>query len=266
MQNIENTLRQRKKVLDQLIRNKKRELNAAPKGRLVIDASGKSRQYYMANEGRRQYLPVGQMELIRALAQKGYDGKVLEKALKESKVIERFLSEYPEIKAEDLFENMRAERRGLVVPIAETREERVRRWREESFETNPIPVGDTGLVTERGEVVRSRAEYMIANELKRSSAEYHYEKLLYLDGWGDVYPDFTVLNVRTGKMYFWEHLGMTNDPEYVQKNIRKIEAYMRNGYYPGESLILSSETMDFRTGEIRIDMELIRQIIRKYCI
>ena len=58
---------------------------------------------------------------------------------------------------------------------------------------------------------------------------------------------------------------MTNDPGYIQKSIRKIEAYAKNGYYPGEKLILSSETVDHETGEIRIDVQLIKQLVRKYC-
>ena len=82
---------------------------------------------------------------------------------------------------------------------------------------------------------------------------------MFLEGWGTVYPDFTILNVRTGKIYYWEHLGMTN------KSIRKIEAYAKNGYYPGEKLILSSETVDHETGEIRIDVQLIKHLVRKYC-
>lgn len=65
---------------------------------------------------------------------------------------------------------------------------------------------------------------------------------IILKGIGDVYPDFTVLNVRTKKEMYWEHMGMMDDSNYREKAIRKIESYERNGYYPGESLILTFET------------------------
>ena len=59
---------------------------------------------------------------------------------------------------------------------------------------------------------------------------------------GTVYPDFTVLNVKRRKELYWEHLGMMDDPEYVEKAMQKIAMYEENGIFPGESLILTYET------------------------
>ena len=216
-------LRKRQEWLRNLAENKRQTLQSAPHGRLTIDATKRKPQYYRVDAGgTARYISKKDFALIRALAQKDYDKRILETSMLEADEIRKFISRYPNITAEQIYNNLRPERQALVTPIIE-------------------------------------------NDVNGVGAEYHYEKALYLEGWGTVYPDFTILNVRTGKVYFWEHLGKTDDPEYVQKNIRKIEAYAKNGFYPGEKLILSSETVDPLTGEIRIDTKLIKQLVRKYC-
>jgi hypothetical protein len=59
-----------------------------------------------------------------------------------------------------------------------------------------------------------------------------------------VYPDFTVLNVRTRKEYYWEHLGMMDQAEYCKKALSRIEVYEKNGLMPGKELLLTHETKD----------------------
>ena len=59
---------------------------------------------------------------------------------------------------------------------------------------------------------------------------------------GNIYPDFTVLNVRTRKEMLWEHFGMMDEPEYAEKAVQKIMTYEQNNIFPGENLILTYET------------------------
>ena len=267
MQEIIKTMAARKQYLIGICEQKREALSKAPENRIRIDCSGKNTRYCEVDCHNHvlQYLTEEQVDLAKTLAQKSYDQKVLRSVRQELAAIERMMRGYPAVTAEEIYDQLRSERQALITPVIETKEEMIRRWRAQEFKTNPKPVGDTGLETDRGEIVRTRAEYIIANDVNQSGAEYHYEQALYLKGWGTVYPDFTILNVRTRKVYFWEHLGKTNDPAYVQKNIRKVEAYVKNGYYPGEKLILSSETVDPETGEIRIDVKLIKQLVQKYC-
>lgn len=56
------------------------------------------------------------------------------------------------------------------------------------------------------------------------------------------YPDFTLLNIRTRKEILWEHFGMMDDPEYVEKAVQKIMTYEQNEIFQGENLILTYET------------------------
>ena len=89
---------------------------------------------------------------------------------------------------------------------------------------------------------------------------YFYEVPLYLQGYGYVKPDFTILNKRTGKTYYWEHLGLMDVEDYCQTAIKKIECYEKNRIYPGKQLILTYETKDHPLN-IRIAERLIKEYL-----
>ncbi len=55
-------------------------------------------------------------------------------------------------------------------------------------------------------------------------------------------PDFTILNPQTGKVVFWEHLGMVDNAEYVEKNLKKFRDYEKTGIFLGEELLVTVET------------------------
>jgi hypothetical protein len=88
---------------------------------------------------------------------------------------------------------------------------------------------------------------------------YHYECPLQLKGYGTVYPDFMLLNRRTRKEYYYEHLGIMDQPDYCEKAIRKIETYEKNGIYNGEQLLLSYET-----SRQPLNMKSVERMIERY--
>lgn len=66
---------------------------------------------------------------------------------------------------------------------------------------------------------------IIADLLNKEGIPYRYEYPIQLNGVGWIYPDFTVLNVRLRKEYYWEHLGMMDDYSYAEKALQKISSY-----------------------------------------
>ena len=81
--------------------------------------------------------------------------------------------------------------------------------------------------------VRSKSEAIIANMLAERDIPFKYEEPLY-DPNGKMYlPDFTVKF--RGEEYYWEHVGRTDDPEYMKHWGEKKEWY--NKYFPGKLLI-----------------------------
>ena len=171
MVNIKTVLVRKAEWLDELINNKQRRIESAPEGRLVIDSSKGNPQYYCVSDNGRQYISVKQHDLICALSQKDYDYRIIKAAGQEKALIKKILGKYPEKTVETVFADLRRERQKLVTPIVPTKEEMIRQFRAQAFEPHPIPVGDTGLETDRGEIVRTRAEYIIANEIVKSDAK-----------------------------------------------------------------------------------------------
>ena len=103
----------------------------------------------------------------------------------------------------------------------------------------------TEYYTSKGERVRSKSEKIIADELYRYGIPYKYEMPIELDCWKRkvlVYPDFTVLNRRTGKRWIIEHLGMMDNPSYCESAMYKLDTYEKNGILLGDGLILLHET------------------------
>ena len=88
--------------------------------------------------------------------------------------------------------------------------------------------------TERGELVRSKSELVIADKLFSRGIDYSYERELKLGDGVTCYPDFTIEDEATGALFFWEHLGMLSDPSYKRRWEAKLEQYIRNGIKPHE--------------------------------
>lgn len=93
-------------------------------------------------------------------------------------------------------------------------------------------------LTARGELVRSRAERKIANELFFRGIPYIYEKMISFRG-KRLMPDF-VFWIK-GKMVFLEHLGMLDIKEYAEKWERKKRFYDQLGIHEGVNLIVTTE-------------------------
>ena len=136
----------------------------------------------------------------------------------------------------------------------------IERWLEQHpGNQNTFP--EEGLYqTNRGEMVRSKSEKIIADALAKYKVPYQYEPMLEL-GYSTVYPDFVALNLRTRKTIYWEHLGMTSDIEYAVKNFKKIQAYEKYGYWQGRDLITTMESL-----EEPIDVKLVEEKIREFLL
>ena len=98
--------------------------------------------------------------------------------------------------------------------------------------------GKCQYMTLNGELVRSRAERKIANELFHAGVLYEYEKLIRKDDI-NVLPDFVVQG--DGKLYIWEHLGMLDVPEYAEKWERKKKFYSEIGFVENVNMIVTTE-------------------------
>ncbi|HLW69078.1 MAG TPA: ATP-binding domain-containing protein [Candidatus Binataceae bacterium] len=116
----------------------------------------------------------------------------------------------------------------------------------------------------RGELMISKSEVIIANELASAGIEYEYERPYIGKDNTRRYPDFTIEDADTGVTWFWEHLGMLGDAEYERKWKLKLEWYRGNGIDleeegggPNGMLLTSTETDGIDQGQI---LGLIKKI------
>ena len=93
---------------------------------------------------------------------------------------------------------------------------------------------EEGLIhrTERGDLVRSKSELVIADKLHSRGVDYAYEQPLTLTNGRTRYPDFTISDDARGVVFYWEHLGMLDDPGYKARWERKRAEYLECGIAP----------------------------------
>lgn len=271
MNRIKKAVADRKQELQYLIQEKQKALQEADKDRLYASQHKNTTQFYRVTpEGTRVYLKKKDVRIQR-LSQKEYDEDILTAAVKEERLISRLNTLYEEeAEPEAQYEKLQIYKRAYVVPIRETDSDYIKRWLAEPYAKLGIRDGygresKSYYSTDRGEVFRSKSEMIIANMLREKGIPYRFECPLNLKepefhSMQTVYPDFTILRISDRQEIYWEHLGMLDDPDYLARNLRKIRLYEMNGYFPGQNLILSSET-----AYMPLDTRVIEQMITVYC-
>ncbi len=218
------------------------------------DATNKS----SSDRTNQTYIPKKNITLVRNLAQRDYDKKLLQEIDSRQKIVNKFLKEYPQTGIENTYEELNEYRKKLIHPIIETDESYARVWMNAPYVRKIIGEDVPVIFTENGERVRSKSEKMIADKLKQLGIPYRYEAPLCLGRNCVLHPDFTVLNVKERKEIYYEHFGMMDNSEYVENALKRIEIYEKNGIYPGDKLLFSWET-----STVPVNMKIVEGMMRK---
>lgn len=236
------------KYVQSLIQMVQKSLKGAPEGTLRCEmAQGKYPQYYLIHKEEREKYPRGRFlrknehDLARQIAQKEYDLQILEMLREKERLLKQTTQNQNSLTLATVYQKLPETRKRLVNPYVLPDDQYIREWEMDgAAEQNPFPFMNSFL-TEKGETVRSKTEKIIADKLFYMNVPYKYEAMLNLGKDGIIYPDFTMLNVRTRETLFLEHFGMMDNPEYCKKAIEKIELYEKNGIYQGEGLLVTFE-------------------------
>lgn len=262
MQDFKESLQKEKRYLEKVIADAKENLIDVPAGRLRISKDkNKVRYYHKIGNGIERYVSKKNKILANQLAQKMYLEDVLKNAEEKLKWINKCQEIYMKKSFEDIYVDLHAERQELVNPYMKPWEQFVREWLGEEYDGKSFNENLPIIISEKGERVRSKSEKIIADHLYRRNIPYKYERPLFLQGFGIVYPDFTVLSRKTRREIYWEHEGMMDNPEYARTAVKKIELYQKNDIYPGDGLILT-----FETSQSMIDTRLMDGFIQKYLL
>lgn len=250
--NIYRIVQLEEEKLENEIEKLETEIRKAPSGSLRCHQHGKFYKWYLVDDHsqqakgknvKRKYISKSTgRSLAEKLARKAYDKKKLSGCKKELKAMKLYLLHSTKgNRPEQVYLNEKSGYRELLLSNLPLLSKELEEWKAEQFESNPLHTENLLIRAADGTMVRSKSESMIASELFANTIPYRYECAMEIEGYL-VYPDFTIRHPMTGKVYIWEHFGMIDNEEYLERTLKKIRIYLRNGYIPGMNFIMTFET------------------------
>ena len=217
-------LRKRRNELRKIIKKAETSVKRAPDGILKYARRKNTFEYYWKGPraGRYSYIPKKNRKFAAALAQKSYDEKVLRLARQEEELISKLIKTCEADAIDGAYDNCPEGRKLLIEPVRPSDDEFREEW-------NKQPSCLLGFGENDPEFFTKRVDYLFECEIR-------------LPGYGTANPDFFVLDIKNRRTIIWEHLGKMGDPAYVERNLRKINGYLKLGYIIGETLILTFES------------------------
>lgn len=245
MTDVTQTLRQRQKEIEEVLAEIDERMPPPVEGALRITHSNGKPRFYQCTESGRRYLKKSESIIAESLANRAYLSDLRDLYVEENESLDRFLACYRQPDSFKLLHSLNPERQKLVIPFDRTDEEFAAAWkstmrRRYKLAVNSYDVGDR-LTAQDNTKVRSKSELFLANLFIQFKIPYFYELPLQL-GNRVVFPDFTLLNVRKRKTYYWEHLGMLGDEDYAAAAVNKLLQYEQNNLYENVDLLLSFES------------------------
>ena len=216
-----------------------------PDGHLRVSHSrGRNRYYHVTlpDNPDGEYIKKDNLPLAKALAQKDYNKLFLKEAPAELAILESTLSHLSRRNADLSFQKLSESRKELIEPYLSTDEIYTKAWLAKEYKNNPYIPESKIYDTKRGEKVRSKSEAILADMLYEMKIPYHYEKALRLKSGRTIYPDFTLLRVRSREELYLEHFGLLDDTDYLESFLRKLDEYRQSDIYPGKNLLFTYET------------------------
>ena len=263
MNELTEILSQRMDALNKIIHICKKSLSNPPKGTLrAVIIRGKARYYHRVNTTDRtgKYLNSKKINTAVRLAQRDYYQAVLKAAVSELESIEMLMKVRAECVMEDCYDRLIEARKVLVSPLTDSDEEYARKWQDKPFTPKKFDPDDkSNYYSRKGERMRSKSEVLIANLLYDLGIPYRYECPLLLENGRTIYPDFTVLNKRTRKIYYLEHLGIMGQEKYAADNAQRLNDMILSGLILGKNLIVTieSSTMALNTKALEAQIRAI---------
>lgn len=254
--------------LKQVLAATQKRLANTPQGHLRVSQKGHNPEFYQITEPGDtlgSYIPRTKLALARRLAQKDYDTRLIKQLKQEIRALQKYLAQTkggdsckaggdsaghgssPDSALTAIYTKLCPARQSLVTPITFTDAQYAAQWQAVSWTGQLSSPDSTDYITARGERVRSKSEVIIADTLARHGIPYRYEYPLELKSGRDgafrtIHPDFLCLNVRTRTEFYWEHFGLMDDPDYLERTLGKLKDFAENKILPGKNLLFTMES------------------------
>lgn len=250
------------------LRDKANEyIHFEPELSLRLSSSNGVSQYYYCDKRNpkvRRYISKDNIKTAHQLATRDYCIKLI-KSINLQLHVTNILKKHPDILdvsyLSNVYESLPLARQKLVSPLIISNEQFISQWYETHAPSqNPYPI-DSNIFSERGELIRSKSEKIIADLLLKYQIPYVYESPFSISDYYHLYPDFTLLNVRTRKTWIWEHFGLMSDSQYSDSFCKKIDSYQKCNIFIGDGLITTFESQN-----TVINTKTLEKLIEKYLL
>lgn len=241
---LHNLLSRRIQLLQQERIPLQKQLSRLPSETIIVTQNGNTTKWYTRSALHTPYiyLPKKELPLARQLAHRKYIELRLHEIDTELKILNSYLRRLPEdLPSDQLLADPRY--RNLLLSGYHPQNDYVARWLEEPFASNPSHPENLIHSTPGSYKVRSKSEVMISTVLHDMHIPHRYEAPLALHS-GVIYPDFTLLHPETHEVFYMEHFGMMDEPEYANAAALKIRHYIQAGFIPNIHLIFTCETRE----------------------
>lgn len=211
------------------------ELKTSPSGSVVRVKRGNRYSFFQVekHEGKRIRKSItNNSTLINALARKAYLTAEIKLLRRDISALKQFYCIYEE-PTYDRIISMLPERmlRYQLTPLP------AEDWSAQEYPQSTYMPESKIHTTTRGLKVRSKSELLIAEKLYAHSIPFRYEQVLSVNGI-QFAPDFTI-KTESGKLIYWEHCGLTNNKEYMEKHRWKLSVYEEADIVPWDNLIIT---------------------------
>ena len=250
---LENRLTQ----LKQILAVTEKRLANTPQGHLRVSQKGHTPEFYHITEPgdtHGSYIPQAKLALARRLAQKDYDSRLIKQLKQEIRALQKYLAQTKGGSAlTAIYTKLCPARQSLVTPVTLTDAQYAAQWQAVPWKGLPFAPDSPDYTTARRERVRSKSEVIIANTLARFNIPYRYEYPLELKNGHTVHPDFLCLNVRTRAEFYWEHFGLMDEPDYLERTLAKIKDYAESDILPGKNFLFTMESVVCHLSTIQVE-------------
>lgn len=237
-------MQKQKAYLEKEIQKSQTELKHLAPGTLLIYPNNTAKRWYVKENGKpRYYLSQKEIHKAQKLATRSILESKLDYMEKELKATNMYLRYAVSDESLEKINELKREYYALVPTANFSPFYLEEKWMKEEFSSNPYFRENLKHSSASGHVLRSKTEAKIDTELFYRHIPFRYECQLRI-GHEIVYPDFTFYKARTNEFRYWEHCGMMDDKKYREANLKKMNLYTANGYYPDIDVYYTYETDD----------------------
>ncbi len=248
--------------LEMQIENNNKELRSCPEGTVRKETRAGQPYIFMVNprrDGREERRLINkQPELLQRLLRRNY--LICENAALEHdvKLLRNFIKSFQDTMPSTLLSEMPKRLRSfspeLFFPQAADA------WQEQEYEQSDYKPEAKVHRSSRGLLLRSKSELSIAELFYVYEVPFHYEQVLHF-GKHKLVPDFMLKNKRTGKLYYWEHCGLVNNPSYMEHHRWKLGVYEKAGIAPWDNLIVTYDGADGNLNLAIVESEIKNKLL-----